>query len=100
LRDHICDDSQKLDFRSLPVAGDRVFLNCMQAALSHTDRVRSQMTDKRYNVRVRAPERSTYVLIAASAEVHGEHLVFLNSEGQALFLFLLETVESCSVSEP
>jgi hypothetical protein len=27
-------------------------------------------------------------------------LVFLNSEGQALFLFLLETVESCSVSEP
>jgi hypothetical protein len=57
------------------------------------------MTDKRYSVRIKTPQRSTYTLIAASAEIHGEHLVFLNSEGQPLFLFLLENVESWSESE-
>lgn len=57
------------------------------------------MTDKRYSVSIKAPQRSTYTLIAASAEIHGEHLVFLNSEGQPLFLFLLENVESWSESE-
>jgi hypothetical protein len=57
------------------------------------------MTDKRYSVNISAPQRSTCILIAASAEIHGEHLVFLNSEGQPLFLFLLETVESWSESE-
>jgi hypothetical protein len=58
------------------------------------------MTDKRYSVRIRAPEQSTYTLIAASAEIHGEHLVFLNAEGQPLFLFLLDIVESWSESGP
>jgi len=84
---------------SLAVAGDPFFLTCLQAALSHTAQVRSQMTEKRYSVCIKAPQRSTYMLIAASAEIHGEHLVFLNSEGQPLFLFLLETVESWSESE-
>jgi hypothetical protein len=54
------------------------------------------MTDKRYSVRISTPQPSTYILIAASAEIHGEHLVFLNSESQPLFLFLLEIVESWS----
>jgi hypothetical protein len=58
------------------------------------------MTDKRYCVRIRAPQQSCYVVIAATAEVHGEHLVFLNSEGQPLFLFLLEIVESWCESDP
>jgi hypothetical protein len=57
------------------------------------------MTDKRYSVRICAPQPSTYTLIAASIEIHGEHLVFLNSEGQPLFLFLLEIVEGWSESE-
>ena len=96
LKDHTYGISQKLDFLSLPVAGDAFFLTCMKAALSHTAQVRSQMTDKRYAVHVQAPRRSIYILIAASAEIHGEHLIFLNSEGQPLFLFLLETVESWS----
>ncbi len=57
------------------------------------------MIDKRYCVRIRAPQPNTYIVIAASAEIHGEHLVFLNSEGQPLFLFLLEIVESWCESE-
>ena len=86
--------------RSLAVAGDPFFLRCLQPALSHTAQVRSQMTDKRYSVRIRAPEQSDYVVTAATAEVYGEHLVFLNAKGQALFLFLLEIVESWSESDP
>jgi hypothetical protein len=54
------------------------------------------MTDKRYSVRISTPQPSTYILVAATAEIHGEHLVFLNSESQPLFLFLLEIVESWS----
>jgi len=86
--------------RSLAVAGDPFFLRYMQTALSRTAQVRSQMTDKRYSVRIRAPEQSDYVVTAATAEVYGEHLVFLNAKGQALFLFLLEIVESWSESDP
>jgi hypothetical protein len=58
------------------------------------------MTDKRYSVRIRAPQQSVYVVIAATAEVYGEHLVFSNAEGQPLFLFLLDIVESWSESGP
>jgi hypothetical protein len=58
------------------------------------------MTDKRYSVRIRAPEQSVYVVMAATAEVYGEHLVFLNAEGQPLFLFLMEIVESWAESDP
>jgi hypothetical protein len=58
------------------------------------------MTDKRYVVQLRVPLRGVYVLTAANAEVDGEHLVFLNSEGKLLFLFLLEIVESWSESGP
>jgi hypothetical protein len=58
------------------------------------------MTDKRYSVRMGAPQQSVYVVMAATAEVYGEHLVFLNTEGQPLFLFLLEIVEGWSESGP
>ena len=52
------------------------------------------MKDKRYVVQLRVPLGDVYVLTAASAEVVGEHLVFLNSEGKLLFLFLFEIIES------
>ncbi len=58
------------------------------------------MTDKRYSVRIKAPQQNVYAVMAATAEVHGEHLVFLNAEGQPLYLFLLEIVESWSESGP
>ncbi len=33
-------------------------------------------------------------VIAATAEIHGEHLVLLNSHGQLAALFVLDMVES------
>jgi hypothetical protein len=58
------------------------------------------MKDKRYVVQLRVPLGGVCVVTAASAEVVGEHLVFLNSEGKLVFLFLLEIIESWLESDP
>jgi hypothetical protein len=57
------------------------------------------MVDKTYIVRLKQPEMSTQPMVAASFEVHGEHLVFLNSKGELAALTLFEIVESWSESE-
>jgi hypothetical protein len=49
--------------------------------------------DKRYLVSCKTPEVSTQPVVAASCEVHGEHLVLLNSKGSLADMFPLETVE-------
>jgi hypothetical protein len=56
------------------------------------------MADKKYLVRCKTLESSTQSVVAASFEVHGEHLVLLNSKGQLAAMFLLEIVESWSVT--
>jgi len=56
------------------------------------------MADKRYLVSCQTPEISTQSVVAASCEVCGEHLVFTNSKGELAAIFLLEIVESWSVT--
>jgi hypothetical protein len=56
----------------------------------------SLLTDKTYIVRFKSPEISTNVVVAASVEVHGEDLAFLNSDGELVARFLFETIESWS----
>jgi hypothetical protein len=56
------------------------------------------MTGKSYSVRCKTPENSTQSVVAASCEVHGEQLVFLDSKGELAAIFLLEIVESWSVT--
>jgi hypothetical protein len=57
------------------------------------------MTDKTYLVRLKPRELGLHVVVAASAEIHGEHIVLLNSEGKLAALFLLEIVETCTETE-
>jgi hypothetical protein len=52
------------------------------------------MTDKNYLVRLKPRELGVHVVVAASAEIHGEHIVLLNSDGKLAALFLLEIVEN------
>jgi hypothetical protein len=59
----------------------------------------SKIADKTYLVRLKPPQRDIYVVVAASVEVHGEHLVFLNAQGKLLILILSEIVESWTESE-
>ena len=55
------------------------------------------MADKRYLVTCKTPGIGTQSVVAASWEVHGECLVFLNSNGELAAMFLLEIVECWSV---
>jgi hypothetical protein len=55
---------------------------------------RHSMRDKCYQVRFKCSNLSPQLVISASVEIHGEHLVFLRSDGSLAALFVLEIVES------
>jgi hypothetical protein len=52
------------------------------------------MPDKTYLLQLKQPGFSTRIVEAATAEIHGDHLILLNSRGQLAALFVLEMVES------
>jgi hypothetical protein len=54
------------------------------------------MRDKTYLVRAKGSDVGPHIVIAASAEIHGEHLVYLRLDGRLVALFMLEMVESWS----
>jgi hypothetical protein len=47
-------------------------------------------------VRFEGSDVSPRIVIAASVEIHGEHLVYLRLDGRLVALFMLEMVESWS----
>jgi hypothetical protein len=47
-----------------------------------------------YLIRLKGSDVIFHVVIAARAEIHGEHLVFLRRDGNLAALFILEIVES------
>jgi hypothetical protein len=55
------------------------------------------MADKTYLVALRPPSQAVQHVIAATVEVQGEHLVFLNAEGKLAALFLMKIVQSWNV---
>jgi hypothetical protein len=52
------------------------------------------MADTAYLVRFKGTDQPPELVIAATIEFHGEHLVFLRSDGSLAALFLLEIIES------
>jgi hypothetical protein len=52
------------------------------------------MPDKTFLVRMKAPNHATQHVTASRFQIHGEHLVFVDSEGKPAALFLLEIVET------
>jgi hypothetical protein len=57
------------------------------------------MRDKAYLIRFKRSDVGPDLVIAASAEIHGDHLIFLRSDGSPAALFVLEIVESWSEFE-
>ncbi len=57
------------------------------------------MSDKRYLIRLKSPRRTLHVVIAASVAIHSDHVAFLNSKGELMFLVMLEAVESWTEDE-
>jgi hypothetical protein len=53
-----------------------------------------EMSEKAYVVRFKHPQLSTEFVIAATAEIHGEHLALVNSKGKLTALFYLGVVDS------
>jgi hypothetical protein len=60
-------------------------------------RTLSGMMDQTYLVALKVPSRAVQHVIAASLKIQGEHLIFLNAEGELAALFLLEIVQSWNV---
>jgi hypothetical protein len=58
-----------------------------------------KMTDRRFMVRFKPAELSPQLVVAERAEFQGEHLVFLNSAGEFVALFVVDIVESWSELE-
>jgi hypothetical protein len=58
------------------------------------------MPDKTYLVRFKESDMHTQLARAASVEIHGDHLVFLRSDGELSALFLLEIVKDWSEVYP
>jgi hypothetical protein len=54
------------------------------------------MPDKTYLIRFKLTDLDYHLVIAANAEMHGEHLVFVRADGRLAALFLMEIVESWS----
>jgi hypothetical protein len=52
--------------------------------------------DKTWIVMFNRPQLESQLVVAANVRVLGEHLVFTNSKGDMVCLFLLEVVESYS----
>jgi len=55
------------------------------------------MTEKTYVVRFKTPGLSIQPVTAASAEIHDEHIVLLDSQGKLVARFSLDIIESWSV---
>jgi hypothetical protein len=58
------------------------------------------MVDHTYLVTLRSPSHAIQQVFAATAEVRGSHLVFVDAKGNLAALFLLDLVERWSVLPP
>jgi hypothetical protein len=60
---------------------------------------RQSMADTEYLVRFKREDLPPAFVIAETIEFHGEHLVFLRSDGSLAAMFVLEVVENWSEVE-
>lgn len=63
----------------------------------HPRRTLAGMVDRTYLVKLKPPNQPVQHVVAATVEVHGEHLASLNGDGKLTALFLAETVQSWNV---
>ena len=71
-------------------------MTCAADARRHDQRSQTTMSENVYLIRFKPAEISPQTLVAATAEIHGDHLVLLNAKGQISALFVMDTVESWS----
>jgi hypothetical protein len=70
-------------------------MRSLSSGLSITERMaRSKVPERNFLVRLKAPRFPFHLVRATSAEIQGEYLVSLNSDGRLAALFPMEIVES------
>jgi hypothetical protein len=52
------------------------------------------MANKTYLLQLKGSQPRLHTLVAASVQVHSDHLAFLGPDGKLVFLVLLELIES------
>jgi hypothetical protein len=57
------------------------------------------MADRRFLVRLKPPAMTRYLVLAQRAMIEGEHIVFSDSDGKPVAVFLMKIVESWSESD-
>jgi hypothetical protein len=57
------------------------------------------MADRRFLVRFKLPQMILQSVIAQTVQIQGDHLVFLDSEGKPVAMFVMTVVESWSESK-
>jgi hypothetical protein len=55
------------------------------------------MIERTYFVALKPPNPPLQQVVAASVEVHGDHLAFLTTDGKLAALFLLDIVQSWNI---
>jgi hypothetical protein len=68
--------------------------------LSWVEKVNSLMPEKTYLVRFKESDIDPQLVRADRAEIYGEHLAFLRSDGELSALFLFEIVKDWSEIDP
>ena len=84
---------QRISYRFQGLGGFGKAFGCFLRARAYTGR----MVDKTYLVCLKPPSLALQHVDAARFEIHGEHLVFVDSDGKLAALFLMELVQSWSV---
>ncbi len=59
-----------------------------------------EMVDTTFLIEFRTPDLGAQSVIAAGAEVRGQHLLLLNSNGQLAAVYMLENVKTWSEVSP
>jgi hypothetical protein len=72
------------------------FNSCSQCRMISFRPLRVPVEEKTYLIRFKASDLTPHLVIAASAEIHEEHVAFLRSDGKLAALYVLEIVESWS----
>jgi hypothetical protein len=73
----------------------------METIPSQTDqRELIEMFDTTFLIQFRTPNLDAQFVVAARAEVRGEHLLLLHSDGQLAAVFMLDSVKSWTAVSP
>jgi hypothetical protein len=56
------------------------------------------MADRRFLVRLKPPTMTMHMVLAQTAMIEGDHIVFSDSEGKRVAVFLINIIESWSES--